>query len=80
MSDLKEWRQIASHGTSGDQVWNVILDWQKSEDALRSQLESTKVQLEIAVEALRWYSDYSSGNSKKANDALTEIDKIRNMK
>jgi hypothetical protein len=39
MSNLKEWRHIANHSTSGDMVWNILMDWQKSEDALRKQLD-----------------------------------------
>jgi len=52
MSDLKEWRHIANHSTSGDMVWNILMDWQKSEDALRKQLDDSNRKLEqrIALE------------------------------
>jgi hypothetical protein len=46
----------------------------KTPNQLRQEAEKN---LDIAIEALKWYSDYSSGNSKKADEALAEIERKR---
>ena len=72
MSDLKEWRHIANHSTSGDMVWDILMDWQKSEDALRELLE-------VAKQGLIYYRDYAEAGvglgSGVAEIALAEINK-----
>jgi hypothetical protein len=29
--NLKEWKQIARRGTSGDQVWDILTDWENEQ-------------------------------------------------
>jgi vacuolar-type H+-ATPase subunit I/STV1 len=55
MSNLKEWRHIANHSTSGDMVWNILMDWQKSEDALRKQLSELENELNSQVGIAQMY-------------------------
>jgi len=35
---LEEWWEIANHGTSGDQVWDILCSWKKNREELMSEI------------------------------------------
>jgi transcription initiation factor IIE alpha subunit len=79
MSDLKEWRHIANHSTSGDMVWNILMDWQKSEDALRKNLDIAVGGLEELRDIMEEHSIFVCGVLTIVQDTLAEIEEIGGM-
>jgi transcription initiation factor IIE alpha subunit len=79
MSDLKEWRHIANHSTSGDMVWNILMDWQKSEDALRKKLDIAVGGLEELRDIMEEHSIFVCGVLTIVQDTLAEIEEIGGM-
>ena len=80
--DIKEWKQIATRGTSGDQVWSILTDWQKSMDELIIMYQTTmdnavnaNNNLDIAVEALEWYAQFDEGMQDIAREALAKMNR-----
>lgn len=41
--ELMQWKEIARRGTSGDQVWDILMAWQKDRDALQRKLDDSIV-------------------------------------
>ena len=82
MSDLKEWRHIANHSTSGDMVWNILMDWQKSEDALRKQLDIVVDKITVTLIHLKRFDNVSDYHycidlaKITLDNALAEIKKV----
>jgi len=82
MSDLKEWRHIANHSTSGDMVWNILMDWQKSEDALRKQLDIAVDKITVTLIHLKRFDNVSDYHycidlaKITLDNALAEIKKV----
>jgi len=87
--ELKRWQEIAKHATSGDQVWDILMAWKKSEDELQSaliqaqgaiqyqgmEINTLREQLDIAVKLLKNLKPILDKLGYGIGDTLTKIEK-----